>query len=239
MGLFKSLADDIRNLVGAIIIAFFVIAIVLYAIVKFITEILLPLLVGLFLIVVAVVLIVISGRLLAHLIAYLTLRKRARRKIVALSKKIFQLNVTDSTLRKQMSAWPSDHVHAIKSDLHRHATTREELEAKRKNVATALANHLANRLDKVNRSQRRLRAKTAAGVSNELSEKLVKKNRKAALLEIRINRLKARYHIEPDPAFERGERMYPMIKGFDRVISISLKRCWHRITRVQPDTLQG
>jgi len=233
----KSAADKISDFTGAIIVLFFVIACIFFMILRFIKEILIPFLIGLFFVLLGVVLAITLVRLLVHLIAYLTFKKRSRLKIAALSKQIFELDAHDSTRQQRMSDWPTRERHANQARLQQHALTREELNTKRQNRATALADYLANRLETVNRSRRKLARKTAAGVNVNLSQKLARQDTEASLLEVKINRLRRRYYIEPDPAFERKERMYPVISGFDRFVSNGLKRCWARIARVQPDSL--
>lgn len=224
----KGLNDRINDFTGAVVAMFVAICIILYIIYKFITEVLIPFLIGVFLIAVALVLTIFLARLLVQLIAYLTLERRCRRRIAALSKNLSQLRANDFDTRQRIAGWPDAQRLSAEASLRQRAETASELTAQRQNAAIALADHLADRLARVDKARRRASRKLTADVSDKLNRKLDKKNGEAALLGLRIDRLRNRYYIEPDPAFERKRRKYPAISEFDRFVSDSLRRWWNR-----------
>lgn len=212
----KGFNDKANEFLGIIVFAMILVAIILYIVYKFITEILIPVLIVLFFAGVALIGTVLLVRILAHLFAYLTLEKRCRRKIAVLSENISQLDeYLSATIQRGLAG---------DAELQRRSVRREELIAQRQNAATALADHLADKLDKVNRSQSRLSRKVARHANDKLLQKLERKNNEAALLEVEIERLKSEYDIEPDPAFERKERKYPRLSSFDRFVSSRFNR---------------
>jgi hypothetical protein len=220
----KSFSDKSNEFFGAIVFGIIVIAIVLYIIYKLIVEIIIPVLIVVFLVAVAFVLAVVLVRVLAHLFAYLTLENRCRRKLATLSEKVSQLDAYVSTAEERISDWPSQRRHAVEAELQQLATKREKMNDQIQNTATALADHLADKLDGINKSRTKILRKIDRGGSEKLSRKLEKREGEASLLEAEIERLRTEYYIEPDPAFERKVRKYPTLSKFDRFVASRFNR---------------
>ncbi len=216
--------DKVKEFLATIVVAIIVIYIILYLIYKFITEILIPILIGLFLIALALILTILLVRVLAHLFSYLTLEKRCGRKISDLSEKVSQLDAYISAAGQRIPDLSARQRSAAEAELRERDITLEALKIKRRNIATALADHLADKLDGVNRSRNKILRKIDRHESDKLKQKLEKKDEKVSILEAEIERLKIEYYIEPDPAFERKERKYPIISGFDRLVSSLFNR---------------
>jgi hypothetical protein len=224
----KDLNDQIKEFLGLIVLAIIVIFVVLFLIYKFITEILIPILIGLFLLALGLVLTIISVRVLAHLFAYFTLEKRCRRKLAALTGKVSQLDESEATMVERMSTWPDQRQFTAKAELGRLGIARDELNNQIQNTATALADHLADKLDAVNRSRNKTLRKIQRRPSDKLNQKQEKEDKKAAHFVSELERLELEYYIEPDPAFKRKERKYPLISAFDSYVSSLFNKDSHQ-----------
>jgi DNA anti-recombination protein RmuC len=120
---------------------------------------------------------------------------------------------------ERMSTWPDQRQFTAKEELGRLGIAREELIVQVQNTATALADHLADKLDAVNRSRNKTLRKIQRRPSDKLNQKHEKEDKKAAPLVSELERLKLDYYIEADPAFKRKERKYPLISAFDSYVS--------------------
>lgn len=211
--------DRFKEFLGLVVLAIVIIWVILYLIYKLITEILIPILIGLFFIALGLALTTLLIRVLAHLFAYLTLERRCRTKLAALGEKISQLDAYISSAGQRIADMPISERLAAERELRQRDVKYAELQAQKRNVATALADHLSDKLDGVDRSRQRLSRKLDKHESDKLRDKLKRKDEKASLLGAEIERLKNKYYVEPDPAFERKERKYPWISAFDRFVA--------------------
>jgi hypothetical protein len=214
----KSFNEQAKGFLGIVVAAIVLIFIVVKIIYWVVTEYVIPFLIGLFLFGLALLLGIILVRLFAKLVAYLTLRRRRRQQIASLSEEISQLEKHVLVTNKRGIA--------DGARLRSLGITGREKYAEQQNAATALADHLQNELDGLNKARARIERKIERRASDKLSRKLEKVNRRTVPLETEIEQLKNNHDIEPDPAFKRKERMYPMISGFDSFISSRFKRNW-------------
>lgn len=210
--------DRFKEFLGLIVVGIVVIWIALSLIYKLITDVLIPILVGLLIIALVLGLATLLARGFAHLFAYLTLEKRCRRKIAGLNEKISQLEGYISDAGQRIPGLPPHQKSAAQVELRKREGTREALETERRNIATALADHLSDKLDGVNHTRDKLSRKIESGGGDKLRRKLEEADEEASLLREEIEGLKTDYYAEPDPAFERKERKYPIISAFDRFV---------------------
>lgn len=215
----KGINERFKEFLGLVVLAIIILFVIVRLIIEFITNYVIPAVIGLFLIILGLVVTVLLIRVFTHLFSRLTLEKRFRRKRGGLNEKVSQLDAYVSSAEQRIPALLATERSAVEAGVKDRKAKKEELLAERRDIATVLADHLEDRLDRVKGSRESLRRKLNGHGNDKLTEKLKRRNEEASALENEINILWTEYRAVPDPAFERKRRKYPWISAFDRFVA--------------------